>query len=94
MTEEFIKAEVRLYVIEVFVANFFALTCAQLEPTAPAGLFGEIQKQMLTGARSLTFPDVDPAMSDMLSAEIEAAVSRLGAMVSEQISRGLRGRNQ
>ena len=90
MNEDAIKAEVRLYVLEVFVANLFALTCAQHAPSNPSGAFQEVQNQMLTGARGLTFPGIDPAASDLLSAEIEDAVSRLGAMVSEQIGVALR----
>jgi hypothetical protein len=86
MDEKAIKAEMRLYVIEVFVANLFAMYCLQTEPSAPLAAFATMKNQLLDGARKLTIPDVDPGVSALLSEEIEDAVAHLATLVNEQIS--------
>ncbi len=87
MTENEIKAEMRLYVLETMVANMLAMTCCAAEPSAPLAAFDEAKKQMLKGARQHSFPQLrDPALSDLYSAELEGAVARIASMVSEQIN--------
>jgi hypothetical protein len=84
--EEAIRAEMRLWALEVLVCNLFAVMCAS-DP-APLELFERTRDQMISGARQRTFGDFDPAQSDLFSAELEAAVTRLMDMVGEQIRRG------
>jgi hypothetical protein len=55
-------------------------------------LANRISDQMLAGARAKGFSEVDPAMSDLLSAELESAVARLASMASEQIRTVLQNR--
>ncbi len=86
MDEKTIKAEMRLYAMETFVASLLLALCLQNAPDDPLAAFEKIRAQMTKGLRRQTFPDVDPAMSDLLSAELEAAATRLAAMVSEQIN--------
>lgn len=85
MDEKALKTEMRLYVIEVFVANLFAMHCLQTEPNAPLAAFEAIKNQMLEGAQRLTIPG-DAVVSALLSGEIEDAVAHLAGLVSEQIS--------
>jgi hypothetical protein len=47
---------------------------------------------MIAGARMHAFSGLDPAMSDLASAELEDAVNRLMEMVSGQISEALQAR--
>jgi hypothetical protein len=84
--EEAIRAEMRLWALEVLVCNLFAVMCAS-DP-APLELFERTRHQMISGARQWTFGEFDPAQSDLFSAELEAAVTRLMDMVGEQIRRG------
>jgi hypothetical protein len=53
----------------------------------PVALLNRIRDQMIEGAKNRTFPGYDAAMSDLLSAELESAVTRLMDMGSEQITR-------
>jgi hypothetical protein len=84
--EEAIRAEMRLWALEVLVCDLFAVMCAS-DP-APLELFERTRDQMISGARQRTFGDFDAAQSDLFSAELEAAVTRLMDMVGEQIRRG------
>jgi hypothetical protein len=86
MNEAEIKREMRLWSIEVLVANLLAMLC-ELDPT-PVDLFVKIRDQMIEGARKQAFPDLDPAESDVLSGELEAAVSRLVEMAGTKILHG------
>jgi hypothetical protein len=74
--EDEIKAECRLYAIEWAVSLLFAATFAQIGPGAEAKL-EEARKYISEIAQQKTFPRLDPAMSDLASAEREAAVDRL-----------------
>jgi hypothetical protein len=85
MTEDEIKAEMRLIALEHFVVNLFALSVLQENPEHPLEFFEMVQKQMIAGAHRQTFPAVDPSMSDLLSAELEAAIDRLAKSVADQI---------
>ena len=54
----------------------------------PAMLESAPPKQALEGARNKTFPILDPAMSDLLSAELESAVDRLIGMAKAFLAKG------
>jgi hypothetical protein len=76
----------RLIAIENLVANAWAVLCLQAGPSTALATFEAARKQMLQGAHNQTFPDVDPAMSDLLSAELESAIDRMAKSVAEQIA--------
>ncbi len=84
MNETEIKAEMRLWTLEVVVANAFAMLCASLDPK-PEDLLKQIHDQMIEGAKKRTFSGVHPAMSDHYSAELQVAVDRLMGMVGTQM---------
>ena len=87
MDEQEIKAEMRLYVVETMVANLLVAFCLQADLQNPSSALAAMTKQMIEGARSQTFSRFgDPAMSDLHSAELEAAASRLANMANEQMS--------
>jgi hypothetical protein len=92
MNEEEIRAEMRLYVLEVFATNLLAVNCLLANPQDPMAMIERLSKQMIDGARAKGFADVDPAMSDLLSAELEAAVARIMTMTQEQIGVVLKSR--
>jgi hypothetical protein len=81
--ERAIKAEMRLWALEVLVSNMFATIC--ISTSDPQNLLARTRQQMIEGARQWTFPGFDAVQSDLLSAELEAAVTRLMDMVGEQI---------
>jgi hypothetical protein len=80
MTEDEIKLEARLFAIEAAVCQLLVALLFQSDDDPLAAL--EIQrKQWLAGAKQKTFPELgDPALSDLMSAELEAAVDRLAGM--------------
>jgi hypothetical protein len=77
----------RLWALECLVCNILATIAAS--DANPTELIQRTRDQMVSGARQRAFSEVDPAMSDLFSAELEAAVTRLMDMASSQIS-GLR----
>ena len=91
--EQAIRAEMRLWALEVLVTNLLAMVCTL--DRDPAALLNQIRERMIEGAKSRTFPGYDAAMSDLLSAELESAVARLMDMGTAQITRpqGPRGRS-
>lgn len=88
MDQEAIKNEMRLHALEILTVTNFSIAC--LETASPLMMAGEVHGRMQLAARKSKFPGDDPAMSDLLSAELEAAVSRLVAMGSEQIKLALK----
>jgi hypothetical protein len=93
MTEGELKAQMRLYAIELLTVNLSAMTC--LMTPKPRELIAAVRQQMIGRARELTFPGLDdPAMSDLFSAELESAVDRLVEMADEQIGRVLQARKR
>jgi hypothetical protein len=82
------QTEMRLWALEVFTVNVFALLCAAQK--ASRSLIDEIGAQMIAGARAKTFPGYDAVQSDALSQELEAAVRRLVDMAKSQIDVGQR----
>jgi hypothetical protein len=87
MDESEVKAEMRLWALEVLVANAFAMLCA-LDPS-PDDLFAKIRRQMIESSKKQTFRGFDAGESDVLSSEFEAAISRLLEMVATQMRLGL-----
>lgn len=61
MTEEKIKAEMRLWALECLVCQLWALIYQLL----PFGASALTQKAWIDGARQQTFPGADAAMSDL-----------------------------
>jgi hypothetical protein len=90
MNEDAVKAEMRLWALETLVCDMFVMLLSS-HPN-PTTFFSQMRAQMLAGARKRTFPGFDPSQSDLLSAELEAAVSRLLAMANEQMQIGLGNR--
>jgi hypothetical protein len=86
MNEKAIKDAMRLYAVEFFVATLFAVHCVNLDPSDPLKPLERAKKGMIEGAQKNTFSGQDPAMSDHLSAELEAAVTRLLAMAHAKIT--------
>jgi|GEM_PF-6214246 len=79
--EEQIKAEARLWALEALTTLFFA---AQHKATGDAEDSLKIFSRMVhEKAARQTFPTLDPAHSDNLSAEFEAAMARLLRMQRE-----------
>lgn len=86
-SEQEIKTEVRLYAIEIFVANLLSISC--LSTSAPKAVIDQMRLQLRQGANKPLI-GLDAAMSDMISAELESAVDRLAGMASEQIDSTLK----
>jgi hypothetical protein len=78
-----IKTEVRLWALEMLVCSLVAVILDS--DSAPQELLERTRQQMIEGARHLTFGGLDAAQSDLFSAELEAAVTRLMDMVAEQM---------
>lgn len=75
MNEDELKNEVRLYAVEWLTCQVTSvLLTASGEPSQK---LAQLRNQALAGARLRTFPNVDPAVSDLLSAELEGAIDRL-----------------
>jgi hypothetical protein len=92
MTNEELKDWIRIYALEILVVNRYAIDSFAVSPTDPLGFVEKIRQQMIAGARMHAFSGLDPAMSDLASAELEDAVNRLMKMVSGQISEALQAR--
>jgi hypothetical protein len=87
MNEQEFKAEMRLYIMETMIANLLVGFCLQANPHNPSTALTAMKQQMIEGAKRQTFSHLkDPAQSDLYSAELEAAASRLGSLASEQMS--------
>jgi len=81
MTEDGIKAEVRLYALECIVSQFAATL--HLQGGDPKRTLAAARKQAIEGTRKRTFPQLNAAESDHYSAELESAVLRLLDMQAE-----------
>lgn len=92
MTQDELKNWMRIYAVEILTVNHFAVSCLANAPSDPQGLAARVGRQMIDGVRTLGFPGLDPAMSDLASAELEDAVDRLMEMVSAQITVVLQAR--
>jgi hypothetical protein len=83
MTEEAIKAEMRLFALESIVCQLWAMTFLQ----PPPGSFEKTRAAWLEGAKKQTFRGADAAESDLLSAELEIALERLASMQKSHLAR-------
>jgi hypothetical protein len=93
MIEDELKLQMRLYAVEILSVNLLAISL--LQTGTPLELLAEIRQQMIDGAKTHVFPGLDdPAISDLFSAELEAAVDRLMEMASGQINAVLQDRKQ
>jgi hypothetical protein len=90
MTPDDLKDWIRVYAAEILTVNLYATSLLRTDD--PLGLASELRQQMVQGARIRGFPGLDPAMSDLASAELEGALDRLMRMVSEQINVALQAR--
>jgi hypothetical protein len=93
MDKKEIEIETRLYALEIFAANQLSISCLT-SGLDPAKMLATIKKQLIEGAQKQTFSDYDPAMSDLLSAELESAVSLLIEMANGQINHVLKQRGK
>jgi hypothetical protein len=84
--ERTIETECRLYALEWYVCLLHAATYRQMGEAGPA-MLEQTRKQVLEGLRQKTFPSLDAAMSDLLSAELESAVERLLSMTKELLAK-------
>jgi hypothetical protein len=81
MTENEIKAEMRLYALECVVCQMMASIFFQSAGSRALSALEEQRKAAISGAREKAFPEFrDPAISDAASAELEIAVARLADM--------------
>jgi hypothetical protein len=94
MDENELKLQMRLYAVEILAANLLAMSCLQ-SSLDPSNLIARLRQQIVEGARGHTFPGLeDPAMSDLYSAELEAAVDRLMEMATAQTNVVLQARQK
>jgi hypothetical protein len=88
--ERAIRAEMRLWALEVLVCNLLVMLCAS--DSDPQAAFELVRQGMIAGAGQRTFPEVaDPALSDLYAAELQVAVTRLMEMGRTQMRSGLGG---
>lgn len=81
MTEDDVRAEARLYALENLVCQMFALLHLQIAGSEALSALETQRQQALRGARQKAFPELaDPALSDLMSAELEVAIDRLVGM--------------
>jgi hypothetical protein len=82
--EEIIKDEMRLFALETITCQLWALVLAE----RPADITTKIHSAWLGGAKNHAFPGVDdPAVSDLYSAEFEAAMQRLVEMQKSHLKK-------
>ena len=78
MNEGATKAEARLFVLETLVSLLYAAN--HKLAIDPAASVAGLREKLITKAKAQTFRNLDPASSDLFSAEIEAAVDAALAM--------------
>ena len=80
--EDTIKTEVRLFALESIVCQ----NAAAQYMTMPRAIFDAVKQQALQSVQTnALFPGLDPAYSDLVSAEFEAAVTRLYGMIEHHL---------
>lgn len=87
MNEEAIKLEMRLSAMEYFLCKTY-LTVLLTQGVRPDS-FDRFAEEFLAGARKQMFSVGDPALSDLASAEWEAAVERLLNLQKELLAQVL-----
>jgi hypothetical protein len=85
MTEEEIRAEMRLRVLEGLVTSLLSIHCVTVAPSDPVGAFATMRKNLTETMETWGFPELDPAMSVFYAAELEAALDRQLEFASKQI---------
>lgn len=75
ITQEKIELEMRLSALEFFISKLHAAHIAVMNLTSAE--IDEKFKSLRDEAGKQRFPGFDPAMSDLISAEWEAAIARL-----------------
>ncbi len=88
MSDAEIKTQMRLWVLEAFACEIFSLWCVQ--QNEPGAVYVDLLQRMKNAAHERTFGEFDPAMSDHLSAELEAAVDRLMDIQRRQLKAHLK----
>jgi hypothetical protein len=83
MTEQELKAEARLMAIEYMVTNAYVLLHRVFRSTPE--MIRQTHEQARTMLQQMTIPGVDPAQSDLASAEIQAAVEKLIFVTEEMM---------
>lgn len=79
--EDNIKNEVRQFALETMFCQFAAMQFQAM----PREIFDAVKKQALSGASCQTFPGFDATYSDTISAEFEAALGHLYAMIEHHL---------
>ena len=90
MNENEIKAEARLQAIEYMVTNLYARALLQ-QPDPNAAIKTGVQS-MLSRFKGFAVPDIDPALSDHVTAELQNAIERLFLSIQEMVETELRRR--
>ncbi len=91
MDEDEIKAEARLFALESVVCQLAAMMLIQTGGDDALAMLQQQVHQQIAGARQKTFSELsDPALSDLMAAELEAAIGRLGQMQKELVALVLR----
>ena len=86
MDETQIRLEARLLALEYLVCNLYAHAFKQASD--PAAQAEERATTLREYAREFTIPGVDPAFSDMASAELNDALECLLGMIAEMVAAG------
>lgn len=81
-----LKNEMRLWALELLVCQLYALEMKRNGNASFALTL--IRDQMLSAARTSGFSGVDPATSDLMSAEFESAIDRLFSMTQSNLDVG------
>ena len=84
--QESIEAEMRLWALECLVSQLYAIIYQSTGD--PMGSFEKRSALLLERARTMPFPGLDAAMSDLASGELEVAVKRLLGMQRELLEKG------
>jgi hypothetical protein len=80
--EDNIKTEVRLFALESIVCQL----AAGVYRTMPRAVFDAVKQQALQSTQTQAlFPGLDPAYSDVISAEFADAVERLYSMIQHHL---------
>lgn len=89
MLEQAIKTEMRLFAVETLVCQVGATLLQLAEPE----VFTAMREQAKLGAQRQTFKGFDAAYSDLLSAELEAAIDRLYGMIESHLEKAKAARS-
>lgn len=92
MDEAALKLEVRLGAIEYLLSKVYVSLLATGGGLTPAK-FDAFKADFLGGIQKQTFPGIDPALSDLASAEWELALERLLTMQKEILEQAQKGKS-